>query len=281
MVEPFARTITSLHNPAVKLVRSLDRRKVRRAEGLFVAEGLKVIATGRDRGWAPRFLLMRDLMREDAGAGDESGNDKRMSAALIAWAARCGASCLTLGEAAFAKVAARDNPQDLIAVFAQRWETLSPAAPGEKGVWVALEEVRDPGNLGTIVRTADAAGAKGVILVGTCCDPYSREAVRATMGSIFTVPLARMERDAFLAWRAAWPGAVVGAAPAADEDFRGRYREPVLLIMGGEGPGLSVALAQTCTRRVRIPMTGSVDSLNLAIATALMLYEIRRDNLTS
>ncbi|KAF0118686.1 MAG: RNA methyltransferase TrmH family [Rhodospirillaceae bacterium] len=269
MAERIERTITSLHHPIVKLVRALDRRKVRRAEGIFVAEGLKVIATGRDRGWVPRFLLMR----EDADAGDK----KRMSAVLIAWAAECGVPCLALAEPAFAKVAARDNPQDLIAVFAQRWKPLPPAAPEEKGVWVVLEEVRDPGNLGTIVRTADAVGAKGVLLVGACCDPYSREAVRATMGSIFNVPLARMEQEAFRAWSAAWPGTVVGAAPAAGEDFRGHYREPVLLIMGGEGPGLSPALAETCTRLVRIPMTGSVDSLNLAIATAVMLYEIRRE----
>jgi TrmH family RNA methyltransferase len=143
-----------------------------------------------------------------------------------------------------------------------------------------LEEVRDPGNLGTIIRTADAVGASGLILVGQCTDPYSREAVRATMGSIFNVPLAATDRAGFLSWVARWPGDVVATTLAAREDFRkAAYKSPVLLLMGSEGPGLSDALAAIATRRVKIPMAGKLDSLNLAVATALMLYQLRGPDL--
>ena len=148
-------------------------------------------------------------------------------------------------------------------------------------VWVALEEVRDPGNLGTILRTADAVGVKGVILIGASCDPYSRECVRATMGSVFAVPLVKTTREAFLDWRPSWPGDVVGTHLEAREDFRkASYKPPTLLVMGSEGPGLSEAVAEACTRRVKIPMAGGLDSLNLAVATALMLYQIRGPHLT-
>jgi TrmH family RNA methyltransferase len=148
-------------------------------------------------------------------------------------------------------------------------------------LWLALEEVRDPGNLGTILRTVDAVGAAGVILVGTGCDPYSRECVRATMGSVFAVPIAKATREAFLGWVGGWPGDVVGTHLDAREDFRKvAYRAPALLVMGSEGPGLSEAVARACTLRVKIPMAGGLDSLNLAVATALMLYQIRGSHLT-
>jgi TrmH family RNA methyltransferase len=148
-------------------------------------------------------------------------------------------------------------------------------------VWIGLEAVRDPGNLGTIVRTADAAGAGGIVLIGACVDPYSHEAVRATMGSIFNVPLVRASAQDGLAWAQRWRGDIVGAHLAATDDFRSvTYRQPTLLLMGSEGPGLSPELSAACTQRVRIPMAGRIDSLNLAVATALVLYEIRRERLS-
>ena len=118
------------------------------------------------------------------------------------------------------------------------------------------------------------------MLIGTSCDPYSREAVRASMGSIFAVPLVRIDREAFLEWRRNWPGEVVGTHLSAAEDFRAiSYRGPTLLLMGSEGPGLSPALTTACDRLVKIPMAGQLDSLNLAVATALTLYQIRGPHL--
>jgi TrmH family RNA methyltransferase len=140
--------------------------------------------------------------------------------------------------------------------------------------------VRNPGNLGTIVRTVDAVGASGVILIGNCCDPYARESVRATMGSVFAVPLVKMTREAFVRWRASWKGEVIGTHLDGRQDFRKvQPRGPVLLVMGSEGPGLSQELSKACTQLVKIPMAGQLDSLNLAVAAGLVLYQLRGPNL--
>ncbi len=264
------RAITSLQNERVKLIRSLEMRKVRRETGLFVAEGASVLMTAREAGWVPRMLV---FLAGSAQAG--------VARELLTWAEAAGAECLEVSPAVLAKLAAKDNPQTMLGVFEQRWAA-EPAAErlAQDALWLALEAIRDPGNLGTIIRTADAVAAAGVILVGTSCDPYSHEAVRASMGSIFNVPLVRMSAERFLALVAAWEGDVVGTHLSGREDFRAvRYRAPTLLAMGSEGPGLSAELAAACSRLVKIPMAGSLDSLNLAVATALMLYEIRKDRM--
>ncbi len=265
------RTVTSLQNPTVKAVRALDMRKVRRETGQFVAEGASVLMTAREHGWRPQTLLYQP----DAAT---SGMHRR----IVAWAAESGAEILEVSEAVLGKIASKDNPQSMLAVFRQAWNPPPEAGrTAPEAVWVGLEEIRDPGNLGTIIRTADAVGAAGVMLIGTCCDPYAREAVRASMGSIFAVPLVRVEREAFLSWRRGWSGEVVGTHLAATEDFRtASYRAPTLLLMGSEGPGLSDQLAKSCDRLVKIPMAGQLDSLNLAVATALTLYQIRGPHLT-
>ena len=264
------RAITSLQNERVKLIRSLEMRKIRRETGLFVAEGASVLVTAREAGWTPRLLVFL--------AGSAEGGVARE---LLAWAEAAGAECLEVSQAVLAKLAAKDNPQTMLGVFEQRWAA-EPAVErlSQDASWVALEAIRDPGNLGTIIRTADAVTAAGVILVGTSCDPYSHEAVRASMGSIFNVPLVRVSLERFLALVAGWKGDVVGTHLSGREDFRAvRYRAPTLLAMGSEGPGLSAELAAACSRLVKIPMAGALDSLNLAVATALILYEIRRSDL--
>jgi TrmH family RNA methyltransferase len=158
-------------------------------------------------------------------------------------------------------------------VFDQRFAQLASLRPAAAACWVALEAVRDPGNLGTIVRTADAAACGGVILVGDCCDPYSVEAVRATMGSIFAVPIARTSTAEFLAWRDRWPGAVVGTLLTATTDFRvAAYAPPALIVMGNEQAGLTSEIAAACDTTVKIPMRGRADSLNLAVAAGIMIY---------
>jgi TrmH family RNA methyltransferase len=260
------RLVTSLQNDRVKFIRSLEMRKARRDSGLFVAEGASLLVTAREHGFVPEMLVTL------AGAA-ESGVPR----GLVEWALDAGSECLEVSEAVLAKLAGKQNPQVVLGIFRQRWAELP--ALGELGgeeVWLALEEVRDPGNLGSIVRTVEAVGARSVILVGQCCDPYSREAVRASMGSIFAVPLIRMRRELFLERIAGWPGDIVGAHLDAREDFRASScRGPVMLMMGSEGPGLSAPLARACTRLVKVPMTGTLDSLNLAVAAALILYQLR------
>jgi TrmH family RNA methyltransferase len=250
----------------VKAIRALDMRKERKETGLFLAEGVSIIMTARAAGFRPETLVYR------AGALETDTQKRLVNAALDG-----GAEVLEVSSAVLEKLAAKENPQGMLAVFRQRWAALPDVGSlPPKSVWLVLEDVRDPGNLGTIIRTVDAAGASGVILVGQCTDPYSREAVRATMGSIFNVPLAAVDRETFLAWVARWPGDVVATTLAAREDFRKAVcKSPVLLMMGSEGPGLSEALAAIATRHVKIPMAGKLDSLNLAVATALMLYQLR------
>ena len=270
-VEPRGvRTITSLQNERVKLIRSLEMRKVRRETGLFVAEGASVLVTARDAGWKPRMLVHL--------TGSASGGIARE---LVSWAERSGAELLEVSQAVLGKLAAKENPQTMLGVFQQRWAKPSTSdAARSHALWVALEAVRDPGNLGTIIRTADAVGAGGVVLIGNSADPYSRDAVRATMGSIFNVLLGRTSPEEALALTRDWPGDVVGTALSATDDFRAKlYSAPTLLLMGSEGPGLSAELTEACTRLVKIPMVGRLDSLNLAIATGLMLYEIAKDRL--
>jgi RNA methyltransferase, TrmH family len=264
------RTITSLQNESVKLIRSLEMRKVRRETGLFVAEGASVLITARDNGWVPETLV--------CGPGSL---DNAAARGLLAWARDAGADCLDVSAPVLEKLAAKENPQVVMGVFRQRWAAAPRvAATAKSALWLALEAVRDPGNLGTIIRTADAVGAAGIILIGQTCDPYAREAVRASMGSIFATPIVRLDTPAFLELAADWPGDVVGTHLDATRDFReGPYEDPVLIVMGSEGAGLSPEATAACRRLVRIPMAGRLDSLNLAVATALMLYEARRARL--
>lgn len=265
--QPASRVITSLTNDRVKLIRSLEMRKARRETGLFVAEGASVLMTARENGWRPQILAHGAEARESRAHRD-----------LIDWALREGSEGLEVSRAVLEKLAAKENPQNLMGVFEQRWETLPDTKSlAKSALWIALDEIRDPGNLGTIMRTVDAVGAAGVILVGNCCDPYQREAVRATMGSLFAVPLVKVELPTFVDWAKSWPGDRIGTHLDAKADFReGNYSGPTLLLMGREGPGMSDEVAAVCNRLVKIPMAGKLDSLNLAVATALMLYEIKR-----
>ena len=264
------RVITSLTNDRVKAIRALEMRKTRRETGLFVAEGLSILISARDMGRWPETLLYQ------SGTANEGPARGLVTAAL-----QRGVECLEVSAAILEKLAARENPQTMLGVYRQEWSTTPPPGalnPGD--VWLALEEIRDPGNLGTILRTVDAFGIKGAILIGSCVDVHSRESIRATMGSIFAVPLVRVSREEFLSWRKSWPGDVIGTHLSAKEDVRAfKSKSPALVIMGSEGPGLSDDLAKACSHLVKIPMAGSLDSLNLAVATAITLFELKRDAL--
>jgi TrmH family RNA methyltransferase len=264
------KEVTSLANPLVKDIRALALKKFRDREGAFVAEGLKLVIDALDQGWSIRTLVF-------AKAGRGNPTVEKVAARTVA----SGATVLEVSEKVLGAITRRDNPQMVIGAFSQQFVPLASIKPAGEDVWVALDRVRDPGNLGTIVRTIDAAGARGVILVGDCTDPFSLETVRATMGSIFSVPVAKASVEAFLAWRRDFPGLVAGthlkgAVDYRSVDFSGR---PVLLLMGNEQQGLPDDLAAACDRLLRIPQAGRADSLNLAVATGVMLFEIRRDAL--
>ena len=259
-----ARQITSLTNPTVKAVRALHLRKEREESGLFLAEGLKLVIEALDLGRVPRTLLY----------GPDASSHPMLRRAVDATEAG-GGEVIEVSRDILEKVSRRDNPQAVVAVFPQVFTPLSAITPSSARCWVALQAVRDPGNLGTIVRTADAAGCGGVILVGDCCDPYSVEAVRATMGSTFAVPLVKATVPDFIAWRERWPGSVVGTLLTATTDYRAAdYRSPTLILMGNEQAGLPPDLAGICDVNVKIPMRGRADSLNLSVATGIMIYAV-------
>ncbi|CAG1011502.1 MAG: RNA methyltransferase [Rhizobiaceae bacterium] len=261
------KEVTSLANPLVKDIKALALKKFRDRENAFLAEGLKLVIDALDLGWTIRTLVFAK-----SGKGNEAV--ERAAARTVA----AGGLVLEVSEKVLSAITRRDNPQMVVGVFAQRWTALKEIRPEGDDVWVALDRVRDPGNLGTIIRTADAVGAKGVILVGETTDPFSIETVRATMGSVFAVPVAKTDTASFLQWRKGFPGLVVGTHLKGAVDYRtidyaGR---PVLLLMGNEQQGLPDDLAGACDRLLRIPQAGRADSLNLAVATGVALYEIRR-----
>ncbi|MBM3520743.1 MAG: RNA methyltransferase [Alphaproteobacteria bacterium] len=241
--------ITSAQNPAIKAIRALSEKKHRTDSGLFLAEGEKVLARARDLGWEPETVLAM-------GPVAPSGK----------------ARVITVSEEVMAAVSGQRNPPPVAATFRQRWQ---PKVT-ESGLWLALDELRDPGNLGTIIRTADAVGAAGIILAGNCADPYGPDCVRATMGSIFALPLVRLGIGELAGLCRSWPGETVAAVVDGAADYRKSYGAPTLLAIGSEGRGLVPDVAQACATRVRIPMQGGPQSLNVAIATALLLFEIRR-----
>ena len=262
MERAVSRAITSLNNPTVKAVRALHMRKAREESGQFLAEGLKIVTEAVELGRAPRTLLysaeagVHPLLRQAQAATEASGGE-----------------VIEVSREILAKISRRDNPQTVLAVFDQAFTPLDQLEPSAARCWVALQAVRDPGNLGAVIRTADAAGCGGVILVGDCCDPYSVEAVRATMGSVFAVKIARAAEGQFIGWRPRWPGAVVGTLLTARTDFRAAtYAPPTLILMGNEQAGLPPELARLCDETVKIPMRGRADSLNLAVATGIMIY---------
>lgn len=260
-----ARAITSFSNGTIKRLRSLVSRKARRSEGLFLAEGLRVVAEAVAAGHAPTIVLMT------------------ADAALHPLAQRAASACAAAGgEVAetsreiLAKVTGKDNPGAVVAAF-PTWELPLEEVDRAAGLgWVVLEGLKDPGNLGTILRTADAVGAGGIILVDQCCDPFAVEAVRASMGAVFTQAIAQASGDAFLAWLRGGPAMLAGAVLTADAvDYQAvRYGAPTFLWMGNEQSGLPASYAAACDVRVRLPMAGKADSLNVAVATAVLLYEV-------
>jgi len=258
------RVITSLTNDTVKAVRALHMRKEREATGRFLAEGLKFIGEALDQGRAPKLLLV--------------GEDARPHPILDrakAETRKTGGEVVTVTHAILEKISRRDNPQTVLGVFDQSFTPLSSLVAESAPCWVALEQVRDPGNLGTIIRTADSAGCGGVILIGDCVDPYSVEAVRATMGSVFAVSISKATSAEFVAWRQSWPGSVIGTRLDAAHGYRdAAIQKPALILMGNEQAGLTDDLAAACDVNVKIPMRGRADSLNLAVATGVMVYAV-------
>jgi TrmH family RNA methyltransferase len=255
--------IVSPHNATIKRIRALRSRKERDRTGLAFVEGIRLVVEAAGQPDAIETLVVAPELLTSALARDLAA-DRRAS----------GAACVYVGAEVFGTLATKDRPQGLGAVVRQRWRTLDQISVAEHP-WIALDAVQDPGNLGSILRTSDAVGAAGVILLGSAADPYDPAAARASMGALFTQQLARAQPAEFAAWVRRLQVPVIGASGAGADDYRAvAYPRPLVLLMGSERQGLSVEQLALCDQVVRIPMVGHSDSLNLAVATSLVLYEI-------
>jgi TrmH family RNA methyltransferase len=265
------KEVTSLANPFIKDIKALTDKKARQESGTFIAEGLKLVIDAIELGWTIRTLVYAKNAKEKPLV-------EKMAARTVA----SGGLVLEVNEKVLTSITRRDNPQAVVGVFDQRWRKLKDIRPQPGETYVALDRVRDPGNLGTIIRTADAAGASGVILVGEATDPFSLETVRATMGSVFAVPVTHATVDEFLAWKKTAGVSVVATHLAGAVDYRtiDYKKKPVVILMGNEQAGLPESLSTQADALARIPQQGRADSLNLAVATAVMLFEARRHVLT-
>ena len=258
-----AHQITSPSNPVIKTLKSLHGKKGRAETGLFLAEGARLAVEAADLGAWPEILvyspaaLARDQVRK-----------------LVHDAEASRVRVIETSEKVLAGISKRDNPQTVIGAYRQR---LAPLEELDGDTIVALEGVRDPGNLGTIMRTADSTGAGGVVLLGESCDPFSVEAVRASMGSIFAVKLARASFEELLRYKGKRGAQMIGASlKGASLDSTLPSPSRAIVLMGNEQSGLPPQMEAACDLLVRLPMRGRADSLNLAVATAVMLYDLWR-----
>ena len=259
------RQVTAFSNATVKRLRSLRDKKTRRAEGLFLAEGLRILAEARDSGVLPEIV-----------AFSAAGADHPLAAEIIAETEAAGGEAIETSSDILSKMSGKDNPQMLLGAFRQPETGLDRLDRGASELWLVAQALRDPGNIGTILRTGDAAGAGGLILIDDCADPFSVEAVRASMGAIFTQAVAAARWDEFIAWLRSGDGQLVGTSLKARHDYlEAEYRRPCFLLIGNEQQGLPADYEDECDLLVKIPMAGRADSLNAAVAAAVMAFQVR------
>jgi RNA methyltransferase, TrmH family len=259
-----SNSISSLQNPRIKAIRALVDRKARDETGLFVVEGARMLAEAASANAAIETLVVAPELLSDP-RGIEA----------VATLERRGAPRLEVTADVFRGLSRRRNPKALAAVVRQRWEPLETVQLAGDQFGVALFEIGDPGNLGTILRTCDAVGVAAVFLIGDATDPHHPTALSASTGAIFTQRLVRTTLSDLAEWKQAHGYTIVGTAPGSGRDYReASYARPLVLLMGSESSGLSDRERAICDLLVSIPMVGRVSALNLAVATGLLLYEL-------
>jgi TrmH family RNA methyltransferase len=266
--------ITSTRNPRVKYLRSLRLRKYRQREGLFLAEGIRIVEEALRCGAPVEALVYApDLLVSERAKAlvEEMGRDRR----------------LVLSAGVFRSLSERDDPQGIAAMIRIEDRPLTSIPLSEAMLVVIANQLRDPGNLGSIIRTADAAGATGVVVVEPSVDLYDPQTVRSSMGSIFALPVVRLADEMSLPlWykevRAAGLPLLVVATSAHGEQVYSEvdYCRPFVLLVGSEGTGLTVAAKDNADVTVRLPIAGRASSLNVSAATAALIYEAVRQRQT-
>jgi RNA methyltransferase, TrmH family len=257
--------ISSRNNPKVKAIRDLRHRKERERSGLFFVAGLRLVAAALELHAVVELLVVAPELLADRAAYKMVEDRQRDLA------------CLEVTAEVFESLVAnhKDAAHGIGVVVRQRWDSLEQISARDKRCWVALEAIHYPANLGSILRTCDAVGGAGAILLEHTTDPYDPASVRASVGAIFSQRLIRANVAEFAAWKRRRGALVVGTSPAAAVDYQAvAYQPPLILFMGSEPHGLSAESLALCDLVVTIPMVGHNDSLNLSVAASVMLYEI-------
>ena len=260
--------ITSRSNSKIKQLRALTQRKTRQEARLFLVEGIRHVGEAVEAGAKIEAIYYAPERLKSEYALD-----------LIAGQSSKGIACYPVSMDVFESIAEKDNPQGILAVVHQRQWFLDDLEPKGFPWGVALVSPQDPGNLGTILRTIDAVGASGLILLESSLDIYHPGAVRASMGALFWYPVVQASFTEFRDWAARNGYHVYGSSARAECDFRDArpYRSPRVLLLGSEREGLSDDQRQVCERIVRLPMGGHASSLNLAVAAGVLLYAMSED----
>ncbi|MCB1181611.1 MAG: RNA methyltransferase [Chlamydiia bacterium] len=259
--------ITSVQNPKFKQAFRLFKRKERDMHQRFLIEGYRELLRAHEGGWEVETLYYcPDLFL---------GTNEFL---LIKNIQKKGASTFEMCKKVFTRLSYRDRPDGLIGIGKYTFRSLNQLL--RKGVspfLVVTEAIEKPGNLGTIFRSADAAGATGVIVCDKCTDPYNPNVVRASVGTLFTVPLAEAGGSETLDWLQAHKIPLIATTPGADlEYFDTDLTGPIAIAVGTEQLGLTDKWLTRADKKVKIPMSGRADSLNVATATTLLLYEVVR-----
>jgi TrmH family RNA methyltransferase len=259
--------ISSAANPLIKRVRLLADRRHRRREGAFLVQGIQPVWQAVEAGADIEALIVApDLLRPPPARAMITDQEKR------------GTRVVRVTGELFTRIADRDSPAGLAAIVRARPVPVESLPVAAGALFVVLHEPGNPGNVGTIIRTASAAGVDGVILAGDAADPYDPAAVKASMGALFEVPVAVAgSAGEVLDW-AARQGVTVAAASgrAAVSCWAAEFPLPLAVLLGSEGAGLPADVLDAAALRVAIPMTGTAESLNLAVAAGVLLYEVRR-----
>ena len=253
------KEIASVHNPQVQFLRGLQKAKNRREANLFLAESVKMVREAIELSLC-RTLIVESKRQEDY-------------AQLIELAASRGCEVLLVTEAIMQAISEAKTPQGICCTVEIRPQ---PKALGGRLI-VAMDGVQDPGNVGTILRTADAAGFDGALLSSACADLYSAKTLRATMGSVFRVPVLRTDDlPAALEVLKAEGYAVVATELGGADFYANCPHDKAVLVIGSEGNGVSKAVSDVATHHLALPMRGGAESLNAAVAAGIMIYEMAR-----
>ena len=254
------QSITSFANPLVKKIRSLAYKKYRKREGIFWAEGVRNTLEAIDNGWDIDALVYAPAILRSNLAHERIAASNLRKVAVT--------------DRVFERIAQSELPQGLGAVVKLPKRSLADIPIAEDIFIVALEEPQDRGNVGAVVRTIDAAGGRGVILLGQAVDPYDPEALRTSMGAIFSVPVVNCTTAEFLAWSNENKLHLLGTSARANTEFRQLdYPRPLAIVFGNERVGMSESLQQTVDTMANIPIIGRANSLNLGASVAIMAYQ--------